>query len=199
MKIVNQLTFPNVSYVTMQSFEEENLREEGKHTTVANSGCGLCSSVMVAHRLIANCNFELNDAINLSYEIKANAYRGTDYKIYAPAFAEKLNLKLETTNDTERVRYCLKTGGTVVAHVGGDNETHVGIFSHGGHYVVVINEEPDGRVAVVDPSFKPDKYEEEGRKGKVEIKSEVIALCSLNELAKDCSTRNPSFYLFWRN
>ena len=118
MKIVNQLTYPNVSYVTMQSFEEENLREEGKHTTVANSGCGLCSSVMVAHRLIANCNFELNDAIKLSYEIKANAYRGTNYKIYAPAFAEKLNLKLETTNDTERVRYCLKTGGTVVAHVG---------------------------------------------------------------------------------
>ena len=90
MKYINQLDYPNEIYVTMQEMSEAE-REEGKKTTVANSGCGLCSSIMVADRLIPNCNFGLQDAIKLSYETGANLYRGTNYKVYAPAFAKKLN------------------------------------------------------------------------------------------------------------
>ena len=102
------------------------------------------------------------------------------------------------TNDAERVRYCLRTGGVVVAHSGGDREGYVGVFTHGGHYVTLINEEPDGRIAVLDPSYKAGKYDEEGRRGKVEMKGEFIALCDLSVLVKDVENRDPGFYLFWR-
>jgi len=62
----------------------------------------------------------------------------------------------------------------------------------------VINEETDGRVAILDPSYKAHKYEEEGRAGKVEMKNGVIALCDLQVLVDDCANRTPSFHLFWR-
>ena len=85
-----------------------------------------------------------------------------------------------------------------MAHSGGDREGYVGVFTHGGHYVTLINEEPDGRIAVLDPSYKAGKYDEEGCRGKVEMKGEFIALCDQSVLAKDTENRDPGFYLFWR-
>ena len=118
--------------------------------------------------------------------------------IAGSAFAEKLGFKLEMTDNAELVRGCLRTGGAVVVHSGGDREGYIGVFTHGGHYVTLINEEPDGRIAVLDPSYKVGKYEEEGRKGKVEVKNGYIGLCDLSVLAKDAENRSPGFYLFWR-
>ena len=77
---------------------------------------------------------------------------------YVATFGENiLGLKLERTNDPERLRECLRTGGAAVVHVGGDYEGHVGVFSHGGHYVAAIAEEADGRIAILDPSYKLGK------------------------------------------
>ncbi len=56
----------------------------------------------------------------------------------------------------------------------------------------------DFSYAVLDPSFKEGKYEEEGRKGRVELKNGVIALCTPETLAEDTANRTPSFYMFWR-
>lgn len=197
MKYLNQLEYRHWLYVTRTNLEGEDL-ERGKTTTMASSGCGLCAAVMVAERLLPNNEFTLKDALDLSYETKANHKKGTDYTIFAPAFAEKLGLKVEMTDNAEEVRGCLRTGGAVVVHSGGDREGYVGVFTHGGHYVTLINEEPDGRIAVLDPSYKVGKYEEEGRKGKVEMKNGYIALCDLSVLAKDAENRSPGFYLFWR-
>ena len=197
MKYVNQLEYPHWPYINRTNMEEDE-REAGKTKTVATSGCGLCAAMMVADRLLVAPDFDLQAALQLSYETKANHKKGTDYEIYAPAFAQKLGLKLEMTNDPERVRYCLRTGGAAVAHSGGDREGYVGVFTHGGHYVTLINEEPDGRIAVLDPSYKAGKYDEEGCRGKVEMKGEFIALCDLSVLAKDTENRDPGFYLFWR-
>jgi len=173
-------------------------QEKGETTTVRSSGCGLCSAIMVADRLLPNCEFGLKEAIDLAYATNANLEVGTTYQVYAPALAEKLGLKLEMTNDVEQLLNCLRTGGAAVLNVGGDHEGRIGVFSHGGHFIVAIGVEPDGRVAVLDPSYKPGKYNEEGRKGKVEIKNQVIALCDAQTLAEDASTRDPGFYLFWR-
>lgn len=192
MKYINQLEYPHWLYTT--HVEDEG----GRHSTVRSSGCGLCSAIMVADRLLPNCTFGLTEAIDLSYAVKANHLSGTDYKRFAPAFAEKMGFKLEMTNDPEALRVCLRTGGAAVIHVGGDYEGHIGVFSHGGHYVAAIGEEPDGRIAVLDPSYKLNKYEEEGRKGKVEVKNEFIALCDAQLLVEDTATRDPGFYLFWR-
>lgn len=197
MKYINQLDYPHWLYVTRTTMEGADL-EKGRTTTVKSSGCGLCASVMVADRLLPNCTFGLKDALDLSYEVKANHRSGTDYQRYAPAFAEKLGFRLEMTDDAQRLQECLRTGGAAVVHVGGDREGYIGVFSHGGHYVTAIGEEADGRITILDPSYKPDKYEEEGRKGKVEVRNQVVALCDVQVLVEDTANRTPGFYLFWR-
>ncbi|MBQ6875243.1 MAG: hypothetical protein IJN46_03280 [Lachnospiraceae bacterium] len=197
MKYISQLDYSEMSYVTKTDVENEEQCERGKHTTVRSSGCGLCASIMVADRLLVNYDFDLQSAIQLSYDMKANHLSGTDYKRYAPAFAEKLGLSLEMTNDPERLCYCLRTGGAAVLHVA-ECEDYIGVFTHGGHYVAAIAEEPDGRIAILDPSFREGKYDEEGRKGKVEIKNGVICLCDLQVVEKETAGRTPGMYLFWR-
>ena len=92
----------------------------------------------------------------------------------------------------------VRTGGAAVIHVGGDREGHIGVFSHGGHYVAAISEDRDGRIVILDPSFFEGKYEEEGRKGLVEMKNRVIALCDMQVLIDDTANREPHYHLFWR-
>lgn len=198
MKYINQLEYAHIPYITRWEMETEAEREKGKHTTVRSSGCGLCSAIMVADRLLAEYDFDLEAAVRLSYEVEANHRKGTDYARFAPAFADKFALSWEATSDPQALRECLRTGGAAVIHIGGDREGHIGVFSHGGHYVAAIAEDPDGRIVILDPSYKVDKYEEEGRKGLVEMKNGVIALCQMEVLEADTANRDPGFYLFHR-
>ena len=197
MKYVNQRNYSDVPYITRTSMEGAD-KEKGLTTTVSSSGCGLCSAVMVAHHLIPDCEFELDDALKIAYDTEANHKKGTDYTRFAPAFAESQGFDLEMTKDPERLSYCLRTGGAAVLHIKGDREDYTGVFSHGGHYVAAVAEERDGRIAVLDPSMVEGKYEEEGRKGLVEVKNGVIALCDINVLVEDTLPATYSFYLFWR-
>ena len=194
---VNQLDYPHWLYVTRVELDPANA-EWGRTSTIKSSGCGLCSAVMVADRLLPESTFDLSDAVQMSYDTGANLRKGTNYHRFAPAFAEKLGLDLEMTNDPQRLRYCLRTGGAAVLHVKGDREGRVGVFSHGGHYVVAISEERDGRIAIMDPSQKEGKYEEEGRQGLVELKKGFVAVCDMQVVVEDTAPAEPSFYLFWR-
>ena len=197
MKYISQLNYPDWPYVTRTEMDEAQ-REKGKTTTVRSSGCGLCSAIMVADRLLVDSQFGLREAIEISYEVNANINIGTNYKRFAPVFAERLGLEWVPTNDPEELRKCLRTGGAAVIHVGGDREGHVGVFSHKGHYVAAISEERDGRIAILDPSYKSGKYDEPHREGKVEMKDSVIALCDMQVLIDDTANRDPHFHLFWR-
>ena len=197
MKYVNQLLYGHMPYITRTTLEGEEY-EKGQKTTVRSSGCGLCSAVMVADRLIPDSDFDLEQAVQLSYDTEANYRRGTSAKRFCPAFAQRMGLTYEPTNDLERLRYCLRTGGAAIAYISGDRDGYIGLFSHGGHYIAVIDEEPDGRLAILDPSYKENKYEEEGRAGKVEMKCGVIALCDGAVLAEDCVVDHIPFHLFWR-
>ncbi|MBE7092965.1 MAG: hypothetical protein E7365_07310 [Clostridiales bacterium] len=198
MNYINQLNYPDLIYITRTKLEGAD-RESGKTTTIKSSGCGLCCAVMVAKNLIPDCNFEIEDAIKLSYESEANAYIGTNYKFFAPAFSQKFNLEYESTCDIERLKDWLGSGGIAVANVGGDREGYTGVFSKKGHYITVINLENDNRVALLDPSYCEGKYESEGRKGKVKMKDGFIAVCDISVLKKDAENRNPSFHLFRLN
>ena len=197
MKFINQRDYPHWLYITKTDMEEQD-RESGKTTTVFNSACGMCCAVMVAERLLPNCTFDLSQAIDLSYAVKANCRVGTSYKRFAPAFAEKLGLYMENTGDIEEVLRCVRTGGAVVALVGGDHDGEIGLFTHGGHYITVISEERDGRLAILDPYLYDGKFEEEGRKGKVEMTRDVIVLCDKETLHKEASRKGNAYYLFWR-
>jgi len=191
MKFVDQKDYPHWLFVTRTDLEEEQ-RERGKTTTIRSSGCGICSAVMMAHRLIPNCTFDLTAAIDLAYETRANFEVGVNYEIYAPALAQKLGLRLEMTNDIQRLRECLRTGGASVVNVGPST------FTKGGHYVVAINEEPDGRIAILDPDYRDETFDGEDLKGKIDVKCGIIISCTGEILAEGAGKRNPGYYLFWR-
>ena len=197
MRYINQRDYPEMLYITRTDPDNPG-HERGKKTTIKASGCGLCSAIMVADRLLPAYEFELEDAIALSYETGANHSAGTDYKLFAPAFAEKMGLKLETSKNLADLRRCLRTGGAAVLLVGGDREGHIGLFTHGGHYMMAFGEEPDGRFAILDPSYYVGKFEEEGRQGKVELKNGIIVLCDGDTLEEETKEKATPYYLFWR-
>ena len=198
MKYICQLDYPDWLFVTRTGKPEGPEQDKGKTTTVSRSGCGLCSSIMVADRLLPESTFGLKEAIRLAYDTQANPSVGLDYKIYAPAFAENLNFDLEMTSDPERLRYCLRTGGAAVLHARGDRVGPVGLFTHRGHYIAAVSEERDGCIVILDPSYKEGKFEEEGRQGLVEVKNGVMAICDMQTILDNTVNRLHPFYLFWR-
>lgn len=199
MKFVNQLDYPHIHYSHNTSHPE---KEQMTHGTFAKSGCGLASLMMVADRLLPSYKFDIRDAMQLMYDTGANRTVGSRIRYACPVFAYRFGLEFEMTNDPEAVRNCLRTGGCVIACSGGDKPGYTGIFTHGGHYIVLINEERDGRIAILDPAFKEGKYDEEARKDKVQVlpgaAKDKIILAEMQTLVEDCSNRDPGFYMFWR-
>ena len=198
MKYINQLEHKDIPYITKTDTPEE---PRGKETTFSSSGCGLASAIMVADRLLIDPELTLEDAVQLSYSCGANHATGTDYKIFAPVFAEKFGLKLEVSEDPERLRYCLRTGGAAVIYCSvGDG--YAAVFTKGGHYVVAICEAEDGRIVILDPSYTDTKFDTPERRDKVEIRpagKRNVVLCDIQVLVEDTMAVKPEcFYLFWR-
>ena len=197
MKYLNQRKYPHIPYITRTNPDDPR-HERGKTTTVRSSGCGLCAAIMAADRLLPHCEITLQEAVSLSYEVEANQAAGTSYVKFAPAFAEKMGLHLEKSKDISELQRCLRTGGAAVILFAGDYEGHIGLFTHGGHYVTAISEEADGRIAILDPSYFEGKYEEEGRQGKVEVVNGVIALCAPEIIEEETAPKPFPYWLFWR-
>lgn len=86
---MNQKEYSDSPYITRQFCDKEEDREKGKTTTISSSRCGLCSAVMVADRLLPNCNLGPEDAVRISDACKANQKIGTAYTLFAPAFAQE--------------------------------------------------------------------------------------------------------------
>jgi hypothetical protein len=59
MKYICQLDYPDWLFVTRTGKPEGPEQDKGKTTTVSRSGCGLCSSIMVADRLLPESTFGL--------------------------------------------------------------------------------------------------------------------------------------------
>ncbi|MBE6713292.1 MAG: hypothetical protein E7580_07210 [Ruminococcaceae bacterium] len=197
MRYVNQKQYPEIPYITCINPEHPQ-HERGKTTSIKTSGCGLCSSIMIADRLLVDYEYELEDAIALSYKVGANRGAGTA-RIYFDAFADRFGLIKKEASTIEELKECLQTGGAAIVHVGGDSEGRIGLFSHVGHYIVAIGVEPDGRIAILDPALEPGRYDEEGRAGKVEVKNGFFSVVSPELLHEDTLTRQPgSYILFWR-
>ncbi len=81
-----------------------------------------------------------------------------------------------------------------IANSGGDREGWTGVFTHGGHFIVLVSAK--GReICVMDPSMKPGKFDEAGRAGKVRVEGNM-AYVDIAVLARDCDNRYPSYCLF---
>jgi len=195
MIYVNQTPYTDLIYITHTDDDE---RERGKTTTFSSSGCGLASAMMVLDHLRVDAEFSKEDAIQLSYSVSANNLAGTNYARFAPAFAEKFDLKYEVNDDPERLRYCLRTGGAAVIHCK-KRDDYIPVFTKGGHYICAIAEAEDGRIVILDPSYKEGKFDIPERVGKVEVKDGVFCLCDMQVLIDDSLAKAPMcFHLFWR-
>ncbi len=196
MLYINQLNYPFYAYKTRTDTPED---DHGRNTTISTSGCGLCCAVMVADRLLTDPNFGLHEAIGLAYTTGSNHIVGTDYDIYAPALAEKLGLYYEPANSLDSLTACLQTGGVAVADVGEPaDKRYKAVFTHGGHYILVVSQERDGRFCILDPALKPEKFNEPARIGKVETKGD-FCYTSGEVLMRDTDMNAPKrFHLFWR-
>ena len=136
---LNQLLYKELPYLhkTLQG---------GTMSTVSRSGCGLCSMSMVVDHLTME-SLPIEDCVKMSEECGANRWTGTSIGVLGPVAAEKFGLDYAETSDPEEMLACLHGGGRVIVHIGGDREGHIGVFSHGGHFITLISEE-NGRIAV---------------------------------------------------
>lgn len=195
MKYIKQNDYPHIRYSTNLVDPTD---DRMTHGTFARSGCGLASLMMVADRLLVDYKFDMRDAIELSCATGANRWIGTSLRYIAPVFAYKFGLELEMTDDPQKLLHCLRTGGCAVAHSSGDREGRIGVFTHGGHYIVPINEERDGRIAILDPYQTERKLSEETFTSAVEVQDNIFK-CSLETLVEDCKPASGiPFYLFRR-
>lgn len=160
--------------------------------TIADNGCGPCCAAMVAENLLG-IDFKPWDACDLALSCGARNDPGTNLYVFAPAFAEKVGLRVCHTEDAAEARRFLEDQrGLVIANVRGDREGWTGVFAQSGHYVVLagmIGEE----VRVWDPMYRPGRYDLPGRKGKVRMEGNE-AIAAFEVIREDC--RGKPFFLF---
>ena len=201
MKYVNQLDYPHLQYITQTANPDPKWRQIGLENTIAKSGCGLCTSVMIADLLrVDEGDFEIEDARQLSYDCGANQWSGTRGIVYFPAFAEKFNLELVQSSNIEDLLHCLRTGGAAAVLVSGDHDDYHGVYSdRWSHYIVAVAEERDGRICVLDAAYEEGNYEKGDRKGKVEVLQRGFSRTSLQVIREEtAASETTPFFLFWR-
>ena len=194
MRFICQRDYPDMPYRTCTDTPED---EYGQHTTVSSSACGPCCAIMAADRLLTDYQFDVEDAIQLSYDTGANHERGTDYAIYAPAFAEKFGLSYRPSDDLEEVKACLRNGGVAVALVK-NREGYVSVFTRKEHFVTLISVDEKDIFTVLDPNQYDGKFEEEGRAGRVTVDGHFI-YCTGELLTEETGGRPATrYHLFQR-
>ena len=195
MKYINQLDYPHLPYRTDTSNPDKT--EEEQMSTVAKSGCGLCCASMMVDQLTTE-TLTLEDAVKMSEQSGANYKVGTTMRLLAPALAERFNVEYYPTNELSDVIVALKDGGHVIALVEIDPETKLGLFTNGAHYISLIS--TDGKeFCILDPSYRPEKFEREDRKGRVDTSHAPYLYCDVNTVHAETSRNSSSkYYVFKR-
>lgn len=182
----NQNNYPNVPYPSTSA----------PKATVKSGGCGPTCAAMIVSNLTSKV---VDPKAMATYAIqkKARVAGGTDMHVLSKAIAADYGLTYATTNDESVLLQHLRSGGMAIANVGGNRPGYKGVFSDGGHYVVVAGIAQDGRVIVLDPGYYAGKYNKSGRKGKVAVRGNEC-LCNMSVLAQDTANRSPAYWLFER-
>lgn len=191
MKFVCQLDYPHIPYPTETLKEQPNLE-----STVKSSGCGLCSACMIVD-LLTDQEFTVKEAEALSEAVGGNRWVGTDMKSFGVAVAEKFNLNLERTSDLSEAIAHLQNGGKIITHVGTPKGASVGTFSKIGHYMVLVD--TDGEYfTILDPSYKPGKYDIPERRDKVDVSHAPFLRASVQTLHEATREGRIKYHMFSR-
>ena len=193
MRYVNQLDYAHVPYLA--EVKNPNATPERRNRTVALSGCGICSAVMIVD-LLTGRELSVEECVQIAYECEANWSVGIDMLILAPVIAEKYGLTYDKTDDPAAAVAHLQGGGKIIAHMGVPDGKKIGLFTKGGHYVVLCD--TDGkRFSVLDPSYTPEKFTIPERAGRVDTSKAPLLFCDVDVF--DSETRGEgrvSYHLF---
>ena len=162
--------------------------------TIANNGCGPCAASMIAENMLG-VSFPPEEAAAFGVECGGRVEFGTNFYIYAKAFAEKFNLKVQDTEDADEALKFLQEGrGMVIANTFGNrpDDGYIGVFSDSGHYIVVASAKGN-EVKVWDSMYRPGRFDIPGRAGKVRMDG-TDAYADFSVIREDC--RNRPFFLF---
>ena len=163
--------------------------------TVSSSGCGVCCMCMVVEGLTGE-DAPPSMMAQYSISVGARSADGTDMRRLGQAAADRWGLTYRTSDDIGDVIEAVKRGGMVIANVGGDRSGYKGLFSNGGHYVVVVGE-TSGKLIVWDSGQYEGKYSTLARIDKVQGVGHDIRVLPAY-LDQDCSNRQPRYYIFER-
>jgi len=184
--VFNQNNYGNVLYPA-PSYEK---------ATVKSSGCGPTCMAMV----VSNMSGKTIDPVAMAayaIKVKARVSGGTDMNILAEKIGKDYDLNFKTTNNESILLDHLRKGGMAIANVGGNRPGYMGVFSDGGHFIVVAGLSADEKVIVLDPGYYQGKYQKPGRTGKVKMQGNNC-ICDISVLTMDTANRNPSYWLFTR-
>ena len=161
---------------------------------LADNGCGPISLSMLVENMLKT-PFSPQQAAVFALQNFARADVGTDYYILAAAACRKFRLWMTVTEDGGEAQRFLKEGrGMAVANTYGDRPGHIGVFSDGGHYILLTGAEGD-KVMVLDPMYRPGRFDIPGRAGKVEMRG-PLAVADFDIVRADCWHR--PYFLFRR-
>lgn len=189
MLYINQLDYENMPY-------HHNMKNGGAgegRNNVKTGGCGLCCLCMIVSNLAGKV-LELETCRDMSEALHANMDPGTNLEILAPEVAKLYGLEYSCTDEVDVLKEHMKKGGMAIAQSGGDREGYIGVFTHGGHFLVLDHVEED-QAYLLDPSYQEGKFDEPSRVGKVHL-SLPFVVCDMETLRKDCENRTPAYYLF---
>ena len=196
MKYINQLEYPHLPYPTRVKME--GIPEERRNTTVKSSGCGLCSACMAVD-LLTDKTLEIEECVRISMDCVANHRRGTDMTILGPVIAEKFNLSYSSTQDVSEAIEHLRAGGVIVVHVAVPEGAPTGLFTKGGHYMLLVA--TDGKeFCILDPSYTPEKYKIPERAGRVNEANAPYLYADVSILHSETTNEDgrPKYHLFAR-
>ena len=182
MNFYCQLDYKHISYPSPSSI----------NGNIADNGCGVCCASMVVEAL-CDTLFPIEISARFSKESGAREGFGTNMAILAPAIANKFNLKVKATLDTNEVLQFLNDKkGLVIANTIGDHDDWIGVFSDSRHYIVLC-EANGNTVGVWDPMYREGRYDIEGRKGKVKVEG-FTAYSDFSNVVNDCVGK--PYYMF---
>ena len=161
---------------------------------LANNGCGPLSCSMLIENML-HIPFPPEASAAFFLECGARAEVGTNLYIASEALARRFGLRVTDTEDAgEAYAFLARGEGMVIANTYGDRpeEGYIGVFSDGGHYILLTGAE-NGRVRVLDPMYRPGRFDKPGRAGRV-VMDGNLAEADFSVVASDCRER--PFFLF---
>ncbi len=129
--------------------------------TIGSSGCGVCSSLMIIRNL-TDYEPTLESYAQEIIDCGGRVSSGSDLNAISRYMKSEYHLNYSYTKSIKELKKHLKKGNMAIANVGDKK-----LFAKSGHFVVVagITKDEDGNdlAIILDPSFKPSKYEAKHR------------------------------------